>query len=102
MPLPRGLDNAVNARVQRSPTQNFADLLRAGNQHCRVPGASRTLHYRNGVAGYPSCNVDDLSHAEAIAASEVADQLRMLFKSVECEQVGGCQVIHVNEIADAG
>src|SRR5271157_331036 len=46
-------------------------------------------------------NLDDLAHAEPVAASQVADQLRVLFQPIEREQMRRRQVVDVNVVADA-
>ena len=68
----------------------------------RIAGATRTEHRRNRMAGYSATGLDDLQHTVAAARAEIhLDRLACL-QSFESRQMGGCEIVNVDVIANAG
>ena len=83
MPIPAELDDALDVAVLRSPSQDLAYLLRAGDQNGGISGASRSLFDWNVQARDLPCDRNDFPHAKTSSASQIANQLRMFIQAVE-------------------
>src|SRR3974390_2193018 len=102
MPFPCALDNTLNVRMLRLPSQQTLRLLGAGDEHGRVPGAARHFSNGNRMTGDLAGDVDDFADGESAAATEVANQGCIRFQTLQRQQMRRREVVDVNEVAHAG
>src|SRR3974390_243015 len=102
MPFPCALDNTLNVRMLRLPSQQTLRLLGAGDEHGRISGTARHFSNGNRMTGDMAGDVDDLADGETAAAAEVANQLLLAFQALQGEDMRGGEVVDVDVITHAG
>src|ERR1700732_972157 len=100
-PSPGTAHDTLEIGKLRPPIELAFDFLRASDQHARIAGTARRLLGGNRMLGHPADGFDDFANAEAAAVSEIVDQLLLIAKGVEHQQVCASEIAHMNIVADA-
>src|SRR6516225_12350523 len=96
MPTPRGGNNGTEVLVFWLPSQFLHREVGRRHQHRRIARTPRSFDYSDGPPRHFFTGPDHLANAVAAADAEVVLEPLSGSQIEECQQVGFCQIIHVN------
>lgn len=103
MPGPGRCDHLLHATMSRTPAQVPAGQARICDQGRRIPGTPRSVNGWNTKAGHPLDGAYLLAHREALPVAEVENlACPSVQKTLQCQDMGICQIGHVDIVSDAG